>query len=116
MPTTLKATEKRRQRIKQKSPKPRYNGGKSAFAILMRYKGISNADLSRYMAVNHRTIVKWYNNPLALTLRQLTQISGLLDCPVELLVRMLSINNTHPSNAEKVEKTIQEAKIRFNIP
>lgn len=103
-------------RLREKKPRPRYNGNKSVLSVLMRNKGVSNADLARYMAVNQRTIVKWYNNPFALTLRQLTQISGLLNCPVEFLVYCITINSAHPENQEKATTLMQEASIKFNIP
>jgi DNA-binding Xre family transcriptional regulator len=102
-------------RVKPKTSRPRYSGAKSAFIVIMRYKGVSNADIARYMGVNQRTVIKWQANPHTLTLRQLTQLCGLLCCSVEFLVYCLTINNAHASNQVKASAAIEEDKIRFDI-
>lgn len=83
--------------------------------MIMRHREISNADIARYMCVNERTVVKWFGNPFALTLRQLTQLAGLFNCSVQFLVYSLSANNCHESNEQKAANFIEHDKIRFNV-
>jgi transcriptional regulator with XRE-family HTH domain len=81
----------------------------------MKMRNISNADFARYFSINERTVVKWANDPFALSLRQLTQIAGFLNISLHYLNESLMTNSAHPDSEKRAAAMIEADKIRFNV-